>query len=148
MSNTSLADLPCQPESIKSRLDYRTKKLHKEIGHQSNAGKDPFALLLSQLSGIKPRPPKQLQAEQHWSKSHFDTDIKDVFETRWATSGKGKKDRTAFRATVTRDLFRALEPEVQKSHAKAAKAEHEAATLAWKESLSSPPSTDPRARQE
>ena len=122
--------------------------MRKKIGKRPNAEKDPFAVLLAQLSGIKPRAPKQLQAEQHWSKANFDSVIKPVFEERWESSGKARKQRAAFRAQVTRELFQALGSEVQKQHKRNAKKEHEEALKAWKEAMNSAPSTKPQDRQE
>lgn len=147
-------------------------------GQKLKPENDAYACLLTQLSGIGARPPKQLQAVQFWSKSrytppsseadtaadpdacdvspddgaeplsNFDVLVRDVFEAQWAESGKGPKEKTAFRAKVTRDIFEKLPAQERKRVAAATKTEHNVAVKAWTENMNGEPSTDPKDRQQ
>jgi hypothetical protein len=107
---------------------------------------DPYAALLSQLSGLNQKPGKQLAGWQRWSKLNFEHH-KHEFDEYFKVSGKGEKQRANARQTFIRDLFNQLPDEEQASHNQAAIDEHAAAQDALKEKKAAPPSDDPKERQ-
>lgn len=128
-------------------MDYRTKKKNKITGQKAHADRDPYSVLLGKLSGLSSRPPRQRSADQHWSKEYYEELVREEFESQWAASDRPKNDKAAFRAQVTREIFRAQTQEIQDFHTQAAKDEHENDVVEWKKKLGGPPSTDPQARQ-
>jgi hypothetical protein len=85
-------------------LDYRTKKIDKSLAHQ-NIEQDPYAKLLSRLSGLDQKPGKMLSGWQHWSKHNFDQH-KDEFKEHFKLSGKTEKHHASDRQTFICDLFK------------------------------------------
>jgi hypothetical protein len=103
---------------------------------------------LAQLSGVGARPPKILLPYQHWSKTHYKSDVKAAFEERFPKKpGEKDKNRTANRAAITQEYFARLPEEEQLRYADEAKVQHEEALKNWKAIVNGNPSEDPQRRQ-
>ena len=85
---------------------------------------------------------------QYWSKTHYDTVVKEDFEARYPKTGVKDKNRTANRVKVIQEHFDLLPEEEQLRIGREAKADGERAVKCWKEALNGAPSADPRDRQE
>jgi hypothetical protein len=116
--------------------------------------KDPFALLLSQLSGLS-APPKARQAYQQFMRESHVEKIAPVVAERWAdarakndpdTVGR-KEPKAGFRARIAREVFTALPQSEKDAIAKRAKDEAAQAKLEHGKALKSPPPNTPEARQ-
>lgn len=131
-------------------FDYRIKKADRISGtyqRKTRAENDPYAVLLSNLSGVGSRPPRQRSAEQQWSKENFDSLVRARFEERWQASGRPNKDHAAVRAEVTKEIFREQTSEVQEAYTLSAKEDHQAELVAWKNKKEGSLSTEPQDRQ-
>ncbi|KAJ7715980.1 hypothetical protein B0H16DRAFT_1741602 [Mycena metata] len=137
---------------IHNWLKYRVRRLRKLLRTRLDPCKDPWAILLAQLSNIR-APPKARQAYQQFFCEHNVEKIAPVVAERWAQepaagsnlkSGKGPD--AAFRAAITRELFAALPEEERVEYAKTAKEEAVAAREKFIADLKAPPSKAPEDR--
>jgi hypothetical protein len=142
-----IRDSKCNSQSIHSWLDYRAKKVDKPSIRSDDAHQDPYAILLSKLTGVNQKPAKLLAGWQRWSKDNFEQH-REEFEEYFKASGKTEKQRASTRQEFIRDLFSRLSDEEQSRHTQAAIDEHRAAQKALKEKRGEPPSEDPRDRQQ
>lgn len=114
---------------------------------RSKLENNEWTRLLSQLSGVRKKKPKALQAHQRWSKDHFETEIKSHFLKKWRKAGLPSKKMATFRDRITHKHFKKLSKEDQKHWKDTAQAEGEAAVKEWNDRLAAPPSTSPIDRQ-
>ncbi|KAJ7909220.1 hypothetical protein B0H13DRAFT_2330653 [Mycena leptocephala] len=139
---------------IRRWLKYRARSLRKKGRSTVDPRKDPWAVLLAQLSGVK-SPPKARQAYQQFMHEEYTSKIQPVIETQWAaSSGDGSNVKTAkepnapFRVRVAREVFAALPESEQQRYATNAKTEAASARAAYDTALKEPPSRSPQARHE
>ncbi|KAJ7152153.1 hypothetical protein C8R43DRAFT_1127235 [Mycena crocata] len=137
---------------IRRWFTYRIRRLRK---HRQSAGldptKNPFAVLLSKLSGLT-APPKARQAYQQFMHDSWDKIAPEVAK-RWQEQqdlegGKqGKSPKMGFTSAVSRELFNALSAGERQDLAATAKKEAAEAKAAYKASMERPPSQAPEDRQ-
>ncbi|KAJ7116234.1 hypothetical protein C8R43DRAFT_1137910 [Mycena crocata] len=134
-------------------LKYRVRRLRKYVGTKVDARNDPYAVLLAKLSGVV-APPKARQAYQQFMKDQYVEVVAPAVEAKWAaTPGPGssvrtKKDPDApFRASVARELFKALPQDEKERYAAKAKEEAAAARTLFEKRLKEAPPKGPEARQ-
>ena len=120
------------------------KKVDKSLVRETS--QDPFAILLSKLTGIDKKPSKLLSGWQHWSKHNFKR-YKDQFEEHFKASGKSEKEWASVQQSYIRDLFNRLLEDEQAEQNQAAIDEHTATQKALKEKKDVGPSEDPEDRQ-
>ncbi|KAJ7473863.1 hypothetical protein B0H11DRAFT_2429784 [Mycena galericulata] len=141
-------------DRIRRWLKYRVRRLRKQVRGRLDARKDPWALLLAKLSGIRV-PQKARQAYQQFMHEKFDTDIAPVVAEEWAATSvnkdgslKTKKDADGpFRAKVARDLFAKLPESERQGYAARAKEEAAERRAEFEAAMKDPPSKSPEARQ-
>ncbi|KAF9502209.1 hypothetical protein BDN71DRAFT_1515911 [Pleurotus eryngii] len=114
-------------QSIASWLNYRTNRVDTGLSHLTNKStNDPFAILLSKLSGVGLKPPKRRAAWEHYAKEASD-ELKANFEQEFQQSGKpwlpGTQHANA-RNKFMHDSFDALEPDQKECWAADAKEWH------------------------
>ncbi|KAJ7441804.1 hypothetical protein B0H11DRAFT_1932730 [Mycena galericulata] len=138
---------------IRRWFKYRVRRLRKQLGTRRDPRKDPWAVLLAQLSGIRV-PSKALQAYQQFMKEVYTSTIAPEVERLWAKHvSKGsniqtKKEPTApFRAEVARGLFAKLPESERLRYAKEAKEKAVAKRKEFEDALKNPPSKSPEDRQ-
>ncbi|KAK6992844.1 hypothetical protein R3P38DRAFT_2801578 [Favolaschia claudopus] len=141
---------------IRRWFTYRLRKIRK--GQRSNKEadprKDPYAVLMANLSGVT-APPKALQAYQQFMRESYEEKVLPVVTERWERekidstriSERSKEPKAGFRAEVASQVFAALPAEERKAIADRAKAEAAVAKTDFLEILKSPPSQSPAARQ-
>ncbi|KAJ7751468.1 hypothetical protein B0H14DRAFT_3513252 [Mycena olivaceomarginata] len=140
---------------IRRWFKYRIKRLRKRTGSGGDPTKDPFAVLLAQLSGVTSPPGKARQSYQQFMHERYEEDVAPAVMARWAlekderaAAGEANKTPKAdFRAAVARDIFAALPTETQKEFGAKAKKSAEEARTAYKKRLTDPPSQAPGDRQ-
>ncbi|KAJ8516237.1 hypothetical protein ONZ45_g6440 [Pleurotus djamor] len=99
--------------SITNWLHYNATKTVSSLKHlKSTDTRDPYALLLSKLSGVGTRPPKRANAWEVCSKPNFNT-YKDEVDNLFEASGKEKKYRATERNKFMSARFSKL-PEAQR----------------------------------
>jgi hypothetical protein len=116
--------------------------------------KDPFALLLSKLSGLS-APPKARQAYQQFMRESYTDKIGPIVAQRWAAAREkndpetvGRKEpKAGFRALVAREVFGALPDSEKVAIAQRAKEEAARAKVSYEKALKDPPSNTPADRQ-
>lgn len=134
-------------------LKYRARKLRTMAKPKLDPRKNPYAVLLAKLSGIK-APPKARQAVQQYSHENDQSTIKAVVESRWLAeqlAGRVPADKTflsAFRESITREFFDALDDDERKALGERAKEEAVRAKEAYENTLKNPALKAPEARQE
>ncbi|KAG2045966.1 hypothetical protein BDR06DRAFT_1015142 [Suillus hirtellus] len=133
-------------KAIRNWFEYCSRKLNP-LGRRLKTETDPWTRLLKQLSGVAKNKPRALQAHQHWSKDHFDTDLKEEFEEKWKCAQKPAKERATFYDQLTRQHFLSLDEDVRKTYEKLAESEGIANVEAWKAALAAPASKLPADRQ-
>ncbi|KAJ7088014.1 hypothetical protein B0H15DRAFT_949828 [Mycena belliarum] len=139
-------------ERIRRWFLYRIRRMRKNrVATSLDPTKDPYAVLLSNLSGIR-NPPKARQAYQQYMRECYQEKIAPVVAQRWeAARAEGststKDPKAGFRALVAREMFSELSGKEQNGFA--ARATKEAATskAAYVKALKDPPSTKPEDRQ-
>ncbi|KAJ7711718.1 hypothetical protein B0H16DRAFT_1343518 [Mycena metata] len=133
-------------------LKYRVRRLRKGFNPKLDPTKDPWAILLGQLSGLK-SPPKARQAYQQYMRDKYETDIAPEVARRWkaqptpGNSVQMKKANASFRASVARSMFAELGESVQAAYGKQAKDEAAAARKVYDDAMKAPPSRAPQDRQ-
>ncbi|KAJ7457079.1 hypothetical protein FB451DRAFT_1407111 [Mycena latifolia] len=139
---------------IRRWLKYRVRRLRKQLRTRLDPCKDPWAILLARLSGIK-QPPKARQGYQQFMHKQHKTTIAPVVAEKWAeTATPGNSVQTAkdpngpFRAKVACELFAALPEEEQSAFAVRAKSEAAAAREKYDTDFKKPPSKAPADRQD
>jgi hypothetical protein len=116
--------------------------------------KDPFALLLSKLSGLS-APPKVRQAYQQFMCESHAEKIAPVVAERWAAAQAdndpetvGRKElKPGFCARIAHEVFAALPQAEKEAIAKRVKDEAAQAKLQYEKALKAPPPNTPEARQ-
>ncbi|KAF7353218.1 hypothetical protein MSAN_01509500 [Mycena sanguinolenta] len=116
--------------------------------------KDPFAVLLSKLSGLT-APPKARQAYQQFMRESYADKIAPVVAERWAAARQNnepdtvgrKEPKAGFRALVAREVFAGLPDAEKTAIAQRAKEEAAQAKTAYEKALKDPPSNAPADRQ-
>ncbi|KAK7043456.1 hypothetical protein R3P38DRAFT_2510527 [Favolaschia claudopus] len=135
---------------------YRLKKSRKNqrLGKELDARKDPYAVLMANLSGVT-APPKALQAYQQFMRESYEEKVAPVVAERWELerndnsklSERTKEPKAGFRAVVAREVFAQLSDEERTAIADRAKKEAAEAKAEYLKALKSPPSKSPEARQ-
>ncbi|KAJ7490196.1 hypothetical protein B0H11DRAFT_2229117 [Mycena galericulata] len=98
---------------IRRWLKYRVKRLRRHVRTKANSARDPWAILLGKLAGLK-TPPKARQAYQQFMHEHYTTQIEEEVKKRWAETPSGgssvptKEPDAPFRAMIARELFAKL----------------------------------------
>jgi hypothetical protein len=140
-------------QRIRRWLKYRARRLRKQLRPKLDARKDPWAILLTKLCGMK-APPKARQAYQQYMKEAYTSHIAPEVAERWAakisdgSNVQTTKDPTGpFRAEVARAMFAELSEEEREGYRERAKQEAEEARKAYEEALTNPPSRSPEAQQ-
>ncbi|KAF9487031.1 hypothetical protein BDN71DRAFT_1594671 [Pleurotus eryngii] len=111
-------------QSIASWLNYRTNRVDTGLSHLTNKStNDPFAILLSKLSGVGLKPPKRRAAWEHYAKEASDK-LKANFEQEFQQSGKPGTQHANARNKFMHDSFDALEPDQKERWAADAKEWH------------------------
>jgi hypothetical protein len=105
-----------------------------------------FHLLLSQLSGLSSKTPRQITAVNAWRKGHR-KDIEAEASRRAKELGDSRKTLVSLREKVAKEFFANLSQEEKTSWANRAKDEHHEAVEKWKRESTVSPSTDPADRQ-
>ncbi|KAJ7836178.1 hypothetical protein B0H13DRAFT_2368972 [Mycena leptocephala] len=138
---------------IRRWLKYRARRLRRQLRPKLDARNNPWAALLSKLSGFK-APPKARQAYQQFMKEAYQSHIAPVVTERWtAQSSEGSNLQTSkdpngpFRASVARELFAALSEDERQGYSERAKEEAAEARKIYDDALKNPPSRSPEARQ-
>lgn len=102
--------------------------------------KNPYAVLLSQLSGVSPAPARARQGWQQLMKENYPDVIAPAVAAAWAVrveQGLQKTDRNdaAFRADVARGAFNTLSKDRQKELLANAKRDKEEMVATYKQAL-------------
>lgn len=105
-----------------------------------NPEKNPFAIVLSKLAGIKAPP---LRARQGWAQmmhEDYPTVVEPVVKERWqrlVEKGLGKDDKNdaPYRALIAREIFTGLPMAKQEEYVAHAKADKAAALATYETSL-------------
>ncbi|KAK6991947.1 hypothetical protein R3P38DRAFT_2803347 [Favolaschia claudopus] len=131
---------------IRRWFTYRLRKIRKSLrsNRDIDPRKDPYAVLLANLSGVT-APPKALQAYQQFMRESYDDKIAPVVAERWEEEKKDKI-RLAERSKEPKAGFRA-EVARQKTIGGRAKEQAAEAKEAYVRSLKNSPSQAPEARQ-
>ncbi|KAJ7163039.1 hypothetical protein C8R46DRAFT_1221833 [Mycena filopes] len=120
---------------IRRWLKYHARRLRKVLRSKLDLRKDPWALFLAQLSGLK-APPKARQGYQQFMHEMYAEVIAPV-----------AAESAAFRAKVARDMFADLDDSERQGYLQCAKEEAEEARQKFAAALKAPPSKSPAARQ-
>ncbi|KAJ6506114.1 hypothetical protein DFH09DRAFT_1334853 [Mycena vulgaris] len=132
---------------------YRIRHLRK---HRRSAvldpSKDPYAILLSKLTGMK-KPTKARQGFQQYMRESYSEKIAPLVASRWAErrekDGESRKEpKAGFRAEIARELFAALPSEERKAISGRVQEEAASQKAAYVKQLTDGPSTAPADRQE
>ncbi|KAF9492486.1 hypothetical protein BDN71DRAFT_1473741, partial [Pleurotus eryngii] len=112
-------------QSIASWLNYRTNRVDTGLSHLTNKStNDPFAILLSKLSGVGLKPPKRRAAWEHYAKEASD-ELKANFKQEFQQSGKPGTQHANARNKFMHNSFDALEPDQKECWAADAKEWHQ-----------------------
>lgn len=140
-------------QRIRRWLKYRARKLRKSVRQKLDPTKDPWAVLLAKLSGVKV-PPKARQGYQQYMREAYTSDIAPVVAERWAqktsegSNTQTQKDPKAdFRAVVARDMFAELPEAQREGYQQRAKQEAAEARTAYEAAMKAGPSKTPEDRQ-
>ncbi|KAJ7887137.1 hypothetical protein B0H13DRAFT_2342502 [Mycena leptocephala] len=138
---------------IRRWFTYRIRR-RRNLASGLDPRKDPFAILLTKLTGLT-APPKARQAYQQFMQESYADKIAPVVSERWVaarennepgTAGR-KEPKAGFRANVAREVFGALPVDEKAAIAQRAKDEAASAKATYKAALKSPPSNKPEDRQ-
>ncbi|KAF7968024.1 hypothetical protein HWV62_32154 [Athelia sp. TMB] len=131
-------------EAIRRWLKYRVLKLKKLAGRaiDMDIEKNPYAVLLSKLSGIQPPP---IRARQGWQQLMHESNeelVVPAIAAAWAEKVKAglkpkDKNNAAFRAEVARKLFKDLPKTEQARLQASAKKDKDAALAAYQNAMES-----------
>jgi hypothetical protein len=140
-------------QRIRRWLKYRARRLRKQLRPKLDPRKNPWAILLAQLSGFK-SPPKARQAYQQFMREAYTSHIAPEVALRWAAqTADGSNVQTSkdpngpFRAQVARDMFTELSEEERAGYRDRAKREAEEARKIYDDGLKNPPSRSPEQKQ-
>ncbi|KAG9226990.1 hypothetical protein CCMSSC00406_0008962 [Pleurotus cornucopiae] len=135
-------------KAITNWMNYRANKVdHKKKHLVSTDDKDPYAVLLSKLSGVPIKPPKRLsgwQALQKWGHEAHEAD----FNAQLASTGTAPGKALALRNKFYEDTFKALLPPQQKLWIDRAAEAHKEAKEAIKQRAARIEAFSPAERQE
>ncbi|KAJ8695384.1 SERTA domain-containing protein 3 [Pleurotus ostreatus] len=113
-------------DSIGGWMRYRANKVDHGLKQITNTSpNNPYAILLSQLSGIGLKPPKRLCAWQMLLKHGFEPHAKD-FQRSFAASGEPQSEMANRRNEYDQAIFDKLGPSDKEAWAQRAKDAHEA----------------------
>ncbi|KAK6975114.1 hypothetical protein R3P38DRAFT_3238013 [Favolaschia claudopus] len=160
LSDEEQAAKTAREEELNARIrrwyTYRLRKIRKSQRSNKDVDprKDPYAVLMANLSGVV-SPPKALQAYQQFMRESYETKIAPVVAEKWGEqkrdnsrlAERSKEPKAGFRAEVAREVFATLPDEERKAIADRAKQEAAAAKAEYVETLKAPPSQAPQARQ-
>jgi len=107
---------------------------------------NPYHVLLLQLMGLPPKPPRLVSAMNSWRKDHR-KEIKDELSRRVKLEGWDRKTLAPLREKVAKEIFGRLSQAERNRWAEQAKQKHKTATEEWKKEVSAPPSTCPADRE-
>ncbi|KAJ7731416.1 hypothetical protein B0H16DRAFT_1223290, partial [Mycena metata] len=146
-------DLRSSIQRIRRWYEYHARKLRKWLRSKGDPRKDPWAVLLSQLSGLK-SPPKARQAYQPYMHEHYESDITSMVAERWLSQQSAggnvqtsSKPTATFRAEVTRELFAALPENERARFGERAKVAAATARGKYDATMKAPLSRAPEVRQ-
>ncbi|KAK7043466.1 hypothetical protein R3P38DRAFT_2767090 [Favolaschia claudopus] len=160
LSDEEQAAKTARQEELNARIrrwyTYRLRKIRKSQRSSKDVDprKDPYAVLMANLSGVV-SPPKALQAYQQFMRESYETKIAPVVVEKWAEqkrdnsrlAERSKEPKAGFRAEVAREVFAGLPDEERKAIAERAKQEAATAKAEYVDMLKAPPSQAPQARQ-
>ncbi|KAF4580559.1 hypothetical protein EYR38_003158 [Pleurotus pulmonarius] len=113
--------------SIRSWMDYRATKLTTALQRiNTKSTSDPFALLLSQFTGISSKPPKLRTGWQVFEHEKYIPEMKETFDAQFGASGLPEGKRASERNKYVIDRFKALPPEVQEAYTQQGVDQHNA----------------------
>ncbi|KAI6029219.1 hypothetical protein PISMIDRAFT_24464 [Pisolithus microcarpus 441] len=135
-------------KSISSWLSYHASKNANQLIQAQDVAKNPITRLMGQLSGIQPRQPKRLHAEQQWSKVFYKSKVKSAFEEHWASAGLSKKHHAAKHTKFTSSCFACEDADVHQEWVVCAQQEHKKALKEWEAALEAPPPTNMQSCQD
>ncbi|KAJ7607461.1 hypothetical protein DFH06DRAFT_987601, partial [Mycena polygramma] len=137
---------------IQRWLKYRVRKLRKGFQSKLDPLKDPWAILVAQLSGIQ-KPPKARQAYQQFMHEEYDTVIGPEVAAKWAEqASQGSNLQTSktpngpFRSLIARQMFADLSQSERAAYGARAKEEAADAREAYETAMKAPPSKAPEER--
>ncbi|KAK6974473.1 hypothetical protein R3P38DRAFT_2811852 [Favolaschia claudopus] len=141
---------------IRRWFTYRLRKIRKSQRSNQNVDprKDPYAVLMANLSGVV-SPPKALQAYQQFMRESYEEKIAPVVAEKWEEekrensrlAERSKEPKAGFRADVARQVFANLPEDERKAIGDRAKQEAAVAKAEYVNLLKNPPSQSPQARQ-
>ncbi|KAK6966800.1 hypothetical protein R3P38DRAFT_2815716 [Favolaschia claudopus] len=141
---------------IRRWFTYRLRKIRKNqhSSRDEDPRKDPYAVLLANLSGVI-APPKALQGYQQFMRESYEEKIAPLVAERWEQEKKdhtrlaerSKEPKAGFRAEVARQVFASLPEDERKAIGERAKQQAAEAKAAYMDSLKATPSQTPAARQ-
>ncbi|KAJ7633593.1 hypothetical protein DFH06DRAFT_1004174 [Mycena polygramma] len=138
---------------IQRWLKYRVRRLRKGFQSKLDPLKDPWAILVAQLSGVK-TPPKARQAYQQFMHEDYDEKVAPLVVDEWAAKSSdgsnvqtSKGPNASFRALVARRVFSELTQSERDRYAERAKAEASEARATYEAAMKAPPSKSPEERE-
>lgn len=133
-------------QQIKRWLAYQYVK-DNDMDPKDVGPKNPYRVLLHQLTGVAIQKPRCKPAASLWRKS-YRTEIEAEVQKRAQAKGVDSKRLAPLRESIIRELFNELPKVEQEEWAHLAKEEHEEALQKWEKEVKSPPSSDPKDRQQ
>ncbi|KAJ8515006.1 hypothetical protein ONZ45_g7536 [Pleurotus djamor] len=134
--------------SIKNWMHYRANKVNNNLRHLTSSNRnDPFAILLSKLSGIKTKPSKRLKGWQMYLKEGFD-DIRDEFDAAFEASNVPKRQKASKRNEYVAERYSRLEDEVKQAWEARAQQHYEDDALDIETRLAKLETLGPQERQD
>lgn len=114
--------------------------------------KNPYAIFLAKVSGIKPPPVKARQGAQQLMHDKYDELVAPVVEKEWnakKAAGLSPKDKNDanFRLEIARKLFKSLPKAEREEYEARAQRDKEAATEAYKVEVEESRKRTPENRQ-
>ena len=117
-----------------------------DIDPNESGARNPYRILLHQLTGSSLQRPRQRPAFNLWRKAHT-ADIEKEVGRRVQEGGSNPKKKAPLREKVVKELFTALPDDEQQEGERIAAEEHKEAVAKFELESKSPPSTKPEDRQ-
>ncbi|KAJ6450342.1 hypothetical protein C8R47DRAFT_1230303 [Mycena vitilis] len=137
---------------IQRWFKYRVRRLQKNLQSKLDPLKNPWAILVAQLSGVT-SPPKARQAYQQFMHEAYDEVIAPAVASEWAAKASeggniqtSKSPTGPFRALVSRQLFGKLSASERAGYAARAKEVAAEARAKYESAMKAPPSKSPEER--